>query len=108
MEQPGDGDLRGGRPMSFSKSVENAARLGQLSGRQWKPGDKCDFVLRTIVNYVFVSSVNDVVLVLNAHHRHDLLRSLNVGHRSLRNSNVPNLIFIPASFLSSPSDSSTG
>src|SRR5258705_4721996 len=93
-EQPCNRQLRGCSVVGLGKPIERAVRLGQFSGCEREPRNEYDVVLGTILNHVFVGAVREIVFVLDAGHFHNLLRSLNVTHRGLREPNVANLTFL--------------
>ena len=91
VQEPGEGELRGGGVVGLRELVEFAAGLRELAGRDREPGDEGDVVLGAVVEDGFALAIGDVVLVLNADDIDDLAGLFDFGDGNFRETDEADL-----------------
>ena len=74
--------------------VQQRAGLGQIAGRQRKPGNETDALLLAIIQHRFAAAIDQIVAVLHRGDREDFRRRLDLGHRDFAEAGMADQAFV--------------
>jgi hypothetical protein len=94
IKKPSQRELSYRRLVLAGRKIQGTTRASQVTGRHRSPRNKSEIVFFAVIQYVFVFAIREIVPVLNAYDRDNLLRMFDFSYRNFGKTDMSNLALV--------------